>query len=86
MPRKGCGVTGTTIIRPTWRWEKADPAALEFMRQSDGHHTVRDIAAILTKQGLGPQNSATAAEKYTRKLCQSLRQLDFISVRKPPTG
>jgi SAM-dependent methyltransferase len=82
--RMGVGIVGTTLIRPTWRWDKADATAVAFMRHTDGQRTLREIAAMLQKEGLGPQNSVAAAEKHTRKLCQSLRQLDFISVRKPP--
>jgi hypothetical protein len=82
--RNGCYVDGATLIRPTWQWHNADPGALAFARHVDGRRTLRDIASVLRKHGLGPQNSTAASEKHTRKLCQSLRQLDYISVRKLP--
>ena len=77
--RMRCGLEGNQIYRPGWRMP-LNPAQLPFVRNVDGHHTIREIAAGVAKSGQSPGASVADLESFGRKLFESLWRLDFVSM------
>ncbi|MGB9303194.1 MAG: class I SAM-dependent methyltransferase [Mycobacterium sp.] len=77
--RMRCGLEGNQIYRPGWCMP-LNPAQLPFVRNVDGRHTIREIAAGVAKSGQSPGASVADLESFGRKLFESLWRLDFVSM------
>jgi hypothetical protein len=77
--RQRCGLSGKEIFRPGWR-VGLSPAQLPFVQHVDGTRSIRDIAAAVAQSGASPRGSVADAEKFARKLFQSLWRLDFVAM------
>jgi SAM-dependent methyltransferase len=77
--RLGCGLSGADIYRPDWRMGLT-PYQLAFVKDVDGRHTIREIAACVAQSGESPHSSTVHLEKFGRKLFQALWRLDFLAM------
>jgi SAM-dependent methyltransferase len=72
--RYKCGLSDKEIYRWDWR-QTPNATEMAFLRQIDGVHTIREIAAAAHD---GHLNSPVAREKYARTLFQELWRWDFV--------
>ncbi len=79
MFRMRCGLSGTEIFRPDWSMN-LNSAQLPFVQHVDGRRTLREIAERVTQSADSRRGGVAEAEKFGRKLFQSLWRLDFLAM------
>jgi SAM-dependent methyltransferase len=77
--RTRCGVAGDEAVWPGGRMP-INPVQLAFVRNIDGHSTIRQIAQRITKQNDSSGVSSADLEPFGRKLFQSLWRLDYVAM------
>jgi SAM-dependent methyltransferase len=78
--RMRCGLADAEIYRPGWR-TRLSSAQLPFVRNINGHSTIREIAGSVAARS---RTSSPDAEEFARNLFQSLWRLDFLAMALSP--
>ena len=76
------GMSGNDIAMPHGR-VPLNPIHLPFIQLVDGRRTIREIAALIARDG-APRPDATDVEKLARNVFQNLWRLDFLAMARTP--
>jgi SAM-dependent methyltransferase len=76
------GVSGNDIVMPHGR-VPLSPVQVPFIQLVDGRRTIREIAALVARDG-APQPGAAGVENFARNVFQSLWRLDFLAMARTP--
>jgi SAM-dependent methyltransferase len=76
------GVSGNDIVMPHGR-VPLSPVQVPFIQLVDGRRTIREIAALVARDG-APQPGAADVENFARNVFQNLWRLDFLAMARTP--
>jgi hypothetical protein len=76
------GVSGNDIVMPHGR-VPLSPVQVPFIQLVDGCRTIREIAALVARDG-APQPGAADVENFARNVFQNLWRLDFLAMARTP--
>jgi hypothetical protein len=81
--RYRCGLEAEKMFRPGWS-TPLSPKQLAFAQLMDGRRTIREIITAATSGPAHASRSPADLQRFTRSLCASLVNRDFLAIRLPP--
>lgn len=78
------GVSGSDIVLPHGRMP-LHAVQVPFIQLVDGRRTIREIAALVAREG-APQQGAADVENLALNVFQDLWRLDLLAMARTPPG
>jgi SAM-dependent methyltransferase len=78
--RHGCGLKGTTLSRPDWAID-LDPLGLSFAQRINGWRSIAEITSEVAGDRRAAEVERAALDEISRRLFQSLWQMDFVAIK-----